>query len=120
MPGITNSEVDLGRINPVLSYIIENFRNEVSLDEAAHTANMSATAFCKYFKKMTNKTFIETVNEYRVSNAMMLLIQSDKPVNHICYDSGFTDVSHFYRTFKRKTGHSPLGYRMKFFRRASL
>lgn len=39
------------RINPVFAYLVDNFRGQVSLDEAASIANMTPNAFCKYFKK---------------------------------------------------------------------
>lgn len=112
--------VDIERINAVKAYIIENFRTSVSLDDAAQIAMMSTTAFCKYFKKITKKTFIEAVNEYRINHAALLLIQSDKPIVHICFDSGFSDTSHFFKTFKKTTGYSPSNYRRKFIRDSSI
>jgi AraC-like DNA-binding protein len=108
--------VDIERISAVKAYIIENFQTNVSLDEAAQIAMMSTTAFCKYFKKITKKTFIETVNEYRINHAARLLIRSDKPIVHVCFDSGFADTSHFFKTFKKMRGYSPLKYRRKFIR----
>jgi AraC-like DNA-binding protein len=104
------------RINPVYAYLVENFRQQVSLDVAAGIANMTPNAFCKYFKKITRKTFMETIIEYRLNYATQQLVQTDKPISEISFDSGFGDVSHFYKTFKVKMHLSPLNYRKKFMR----
>jgi AraC-like DNA-binding protein len=102
------------RINPVFAYLVENFRQHVSLDAAAGIANMTTNAFCKYFKKITRKTFMETIIEYRLNYAIQQLVQTDKPISEISFDSGFGDVSHFYKMFKVKMHLSPLNYRKKF------
>ncbi|PPL00173.1 AraC family transcriptional regulator [Parapedobacter indicus] len=102
------------RISPVFAYLVENYRSKVSLEEAASLAHMTPQAFCKYFKKTTRKTFMETVMEYRINYAAQQLIQTEKPVSDISFQSGFSDVSFFYRTFKRKMKLSPLNYRRRF------
>ncbi|WP_428330642.1 AraC family transcriptional regulator [Mucilaginibacter sp.] len=102
------------RINPVFAYLVENFRQQVSLEAAAGIANMTTNAFCKYFKKITRKTFMETIIEYRLNYAIQQLVQTDKPISEISFESGFGDVSHFYKMFKTKMNLSPLNYRKKF------
>ena len=104
------------RINPVFAYLVDNFRHHVTLDEAAGIANMTTNAFCKYFKKITRKTFMETIIEYRLNYAIQQLVQTDKPISEIAFESGFGDVSHFYKMFKVKMQVSPLNYRKKFMR----
>lgn len=104
------------RINPVFAYLVDNFRNQVSLDKAASIANMTPNAFCKYFKKVTRKTFMEMVIDYRLNFATQQLVQTDKPISEISFESGFGDVSHFYKMFKAKMHLSPLNYRKKFMR----
>lgn len=108
------SPEERARINAVLAYIVDNFRKDVSLDKAADIAGLSLNAFCKYYKKITRKTFMETVIDYRLNFATQQLVQTDKPISEICFDSGFGDVSHFYRLFRRKMMLSPLKYRKKF------
>ena len=106
-------ELDEGqnRINPVLQYIVENFQESVSLENAADKVSLSVTAFCKYFKKATSKTFMEVVMEYRINYAIQLLINSNKKISEICYESGFKDVSQFHKVFKRNMKMSPFVYR---------
>lgn len=106
--------VDHQRMGPVLAYLVEHFRDKVSLSEAASLAHMTPQAFCKYFKKVTRKTFMDMVMDYRINYATQQLVQTDKPVSDIAFESGFTDVSFFHRTFKRRTTLSPLRYRRQF------
>lgn len=102
------------RINAALGYIVDNFRNEILLNKVAGIVNMSPNAFCKYFKKVTNKTFMDTVIDYRINFAIQQLLSTDKPVSEIAMESGFGDVSHFYKLFKRNMKMSPLNYRKNF------
>ncbi len=102
------------RMNAVTAYIVENFREKISLTNAAREANMTPQAFCKYFKKISRKTFIEAVTDYRIDFAMQELVNSDKAVNQIGFESGFNDISNFYKTFKDRLQLSPLAYRNKF------
>lgn len=108
------SSSDKMRVQQVLGYIVDNFKESISLNEAASIANMSPTAFCKYFKRVTRKTFIETVNDYRIDFAVLELVNTDKSMAQICYDSGFNDLSNFYKTFRSKMKISPLQYRVSF------
>jgi AraC-like DNA-binding protein len=105
---------DRERTYPIFAYLVEHFRDEISLDKAAAIAGMTPNAFCRYFKKITRKTFMETVIEYRLNHAKQQLIQTDKPISDICFDSGFGDVSHFYKMFRTRMHLSPLHYRRKF------
>lgn len=115
----SHSSSERERINAVLAYVVDNFRKEITLEEASAIAKMTATAFCRYFKKITRKTFIQTVTEYKVNYATQQLIQTDKAISDICYESGFGDVSHFYKTFKAKNRLSPLHYRKTFMKEIS-
>ncbi|WP_343703282.1 AraC family transcriptional regulator [Chitinophaga sp.] len=108
------SPANQARISPIFAYLVEHFRRAVSLNDAAAIAGMTPNAFCKYFKRITRKTFMETVIEYRINYATQQLIQSNKSITDICYDSGFGDVSHFYKMFRGKMGVSPLHYRQQF------
>lgn len=105
---------NLERLNAVFSYIIDNFKTGVTLNEAAKLAYMTPNAFCKYFKKNTHKTFIEVVLEYRLHYSTIQLIHTDKSVGQICFDCGFSDVAHFSRMFKKKMNISPLQFKKSF------
>ncbi|MCR5887489.1 AraC family transcriptional regulator [Hymenobacter sp. J193] len=99
------------RLSKVYQYLEENYRRPIGVDEVADVANLSVPAFCRYFKKMTRHTLTDFLQEYRVSQACRLLVNEDLTITQICYGSGFNNVSHFNKTFRRHTGQSPSEYR---------
>ncbi|WP_183561916.1 AraC family transcriptional regulator [Mucilaginibacter sp. SP1R1] len=103
--------VEHQRLKIVQSFIIDNFRNKITLDQVAGIAIMTRNAFCKFYKKMTGKTLTEAITYYRLQYAMQQLLSTDKNATQICFDAGFNDVASFHKTFKLHTGESPLGYR---------
>jgi AraC-like DNA-binding protein len=93
---------------------VENFRGPVTLEKAAAIAGMSPNAFCRYFKRITRSTFMDMVIQHRLDYATRQLIQTNHPISSICFDSGFGDISHFYKVFRSRMHVSPLSYRKKF------
>src|SRR5690606_34775031 len=110
----SDSNTDSNRINVIMAYIVENFKNDISLDDVANVANLTLNAFCKYFKKLTRKTFVEMLVQYRMNYAVQQLLHTDDPISAIALASGFNDMSYFYKTFRSKMGMSPLAYRKEF------
>ena len=115
-PNVRNkiNESDSERLNKVYKYVINNFQKRITLDEAASIASLSASSFCRYFKKRTNKTFIQLLNEIRISHACRLLAEEDFPVSRICFNCGYDNVSYFIRQFKEITGLTPLSFKKKY------
>lgn len=102
---------DNDRINEIYDFVHSNFTRAISLDEISAEVNMTVPAFCRYFKKQSGKTFTQFVNEFRVIHACKLLIEEQKSITEIAFESGFNNFSHFNKLFKEKTGNSPSAYR---------
>ncbi|NID12223.1 AraC family transcriptional regulator [Fibrivirga algicola] len=98
------------RINRIYTYVSGHYAEAIDLRTVADLANLTVPAFCRYFKRMTQLTFSDFVNEYRVSQARRLL-HTDKPIAAISTDVGYTNLSHFNKTFKAITGQTPTTYR---------
>ena len=64
------------RMGKVYDYAMEHYQESITLDEIAEKANMSKNAFCRYFKKRTNKTFFQFLIEIRIENACKLLLKN--------------------------------------------
>lgn len=99
------------RINVVYDYVRDHFRERITLEEVADLASMTVPAFCRYFKKISGKTFTRFVNEYRLVHVTKLLSEQSQNITDICYESGFNNFSHFTKLFKEFTGKSPSIYR---------
>lgn len=116
-PQAHRTPADANRIHTVMAFLVDRFQEPVSLAEAAAVAHFTPQAFCKWFKRLTRKTFGEAVTDYRVAYAARQLVQTDAPVSAIGLHSGFDDLSNFYRTFKRRHGRTPLQYRNLFLKK---
>jgi AraC-like DNA-binding protein len=108
------NETDSNRLNNVFKYVNNNYHNEITVENVARIANLSTPAFCRYFKKRANKTFIKFLNEIRISHACRLLVEEELPVANICYTCGYSNVSYFIKQFKKITGLTPLSYRKEY------
>ena len=115
-PGYANSVnlVDTERINVVMNYIMQNYSQEIKIEEIAGLANLTLSSFCRYFKSRTHKTFSEFLNEVRILNACKLLVYSKKTITEICYETGYNNISHFNRQFKLITGLTAKEYAKKY------
>ena len=102
------------RIDRVCIYLNENYQRKLRLEDVANIANMSVTAFSRFFKKSTGKTFIKYVNELRIGKACRLLIESEMTIAEICYEVGFNNISNFNRRFCERHQISPKKYRQEF------
>ena len=102
---------DNDRLNVVFNYVKTHFKEEITLQEISDLVSMTIPSFCRYFKKMTSKTFTQFVNEYRLVHASKLLAEQPMTITDVCYECGFNNFSHFSKSFKAFTGHSPSDYR---------
>ena len=101
----------LPRVTPAFSFIAEHFSEHITLNMIASQCGISEKYFCKIFKAATGKTVITYINEYRVSRAEMLLLNTTYEISKIAELVGFYDPLYFSRVFKRIKGISPSFYR---------
>ena len=111
---IKPDEIENERMRKILEYTLENFSNDISLENIAEIANLTVPSFCRYFKARTRKTYVYFLNEIRISNARKLLIGNQLDISQIGLECGFQNLSHFHRIFKNQTGVTPLVYRRRF------
>ncbi|MDT0606493.1 helix-turn-helix domain-containing protein [Croceitalea rosinachiae] len=107
------SKKEQERIRKVYALIDERYQTKIKLDEVATLCNLTKPAFCRYFKKATGSTFIEFLNQYRISQAKRLLLKG-KNVSEACYECGFESLSYFNRSFKKVTGENPSEFKTTF------
>lgn len=103
------------RIISLCTYIKNNFRKALNLNDIAEKASLTPQAFCRYFKKCTGKTFVCYLNELRVSEACRLLVNERYDcISMIAYNSGFNSITNFNRVFRSITGLSPKEYVIRY------
>lgn len=109
------TDVEGKRMNDVFQYAMDHFNEAISLEEISDKANMSKNAFCRYFKKRTNKTFFQFLIEIRIENACKLLYKEKELsvalISELC---GFQNIANFNRKFKELKNMTPSQYKSQF------
>ena len=100
------------RMGTIYDYIHENYDKNPNVNIIAENVNLSTPAFCRYFKKQTNMTFTDFVNNYRINQAKLLLLQNEC-ITEICFQVGFESLSYFNKLFKKYIGETPSAFKKK-------
>jgi AraC-like DNA-binding protein len=99
------------KMHKVLEYALQKYKEDITIHEVAKLINLSDSAFCRYFKSRTQKSFLNFVIEMRLNEACKLLKETEKSIIDICYESGFKNLSNFNRLFRNKFKENPNTYR---------
>ena len=100
------------RMGSIYKYIHANYDSNPDVNIVAANVHLSTAAFCRYFKKQTNMTFTDFVNQYRIMQAKTLLLKGLN-VSEVCYEVGFESLSYFNRLFKTSTGENPSAFKKR-------
>ena len=101
------------RMGSIYKYIHANYNEAPDVNEVAASVHLSTPAFCRYFKKQTNMTFTDFLNQYRITQAKTLLLQNIS-VSEACYETGFESLSYFNKLFKRITRENPSAFKKRY------
>lgn len=104
-------EKDTLRINKVYQFLMQNFHRDIELKEVADLCNITPTAFCRFFKSRTHKSFTQFLNELRIGHASTLLQNDDYSISDVCYECGFNNLTNFNKFFKTLRHMTPSEYR---------
>lgn len=104
---LTHKAKDLNRLNLVLDYISHNYNHPISIDEIAQIAYLDSKYFCRFFKKHMGLTFLEYLNEVRLSHIYQDLISTQYTLQRILERHGFTNYKLFRRVFSEHFHTTP-------------
>lgn len=99
------------RISNILKYIKQNYNQQISLYDVAKSQYLTPEYLSKFFKTQMNITFTKYLNEFRLSQAVKELIQTDNSVTKIAMQHGFPNLAAFNKIFKEKYNVTPAEYR---------
>ncbi len=101
------------RMEKFLYYIAQHYREEVSLEELAASADVSKSECLRCFRQSLNITPYKYLMDYRLSKAVDLLLHTDRQVGEIAVLTGFDQPSYFGKCFRDRLGCTPKEYRRK-------
>ena len=104
-------ETSNSRVNTIHEFLMNNYREEVNLDEIADLVHLAPASACRFFKSATGQTIFNYLNKIKVDYACNLLMNTEMNIVDISYDCGFNNLSHFNKQFRQITGKTPSQYR---------
>ncbi|NME82156.1 AraC family transcriptional regulator [Clostridium sp. SM-530-WT-3G] len=98
-------------IHKVLKYIQDNFTNNISLKDIASNLGYSYNYLSKYLNETLGLSYVDFINENRISHALYLLKNTDSSITDIAYICGYSNVRSFNRNFIKIVKITPTEYR---------
>ncbi len=99
-----------GAIEAALDFIHHNYSRQISLEALASEIGISRFYLSRLFKVHTGLSFKQHLNKRRISVAKQMILNRGMNVSQSCYASGFNNLSHFIRVFKRHEHVLPSDY----------
>lgn len=92
-------------------FLHDRHRGEASVADLARELGLGESRAMHLTKEIFGCSFVQLLQDMRLRTAASLLRDTSVPILEVCADSGFRDVSHFHRLFRRRFGMTPLHYR---------
>jgi len=108
------------RIQKVKDFVDNHFHEEIRMETLSDLVNMTPNALSRFFKQKTNRSISNYINEVRIGQATILLVDSAMSIVEISYKCGFNTISNFNRTFKTLKGVTPTEFRENYRKNAYL
>ncbi len=99
------------KIIPAISYINENYADDISLTHISQLLNFDKSHFCRIFKKALNLSFVQYLNLVRINKAAKLILTTNKTITEISSETGFSSPAYFIKNFKTYFGCTPNFYK---------
>ncbi|MEK3794431.1 AraC family transcriptional regulator [Paenibacillus sp. FSL R7-0204] len=103
------SNIEL-HFNEIMNYIRKDFRS-ATLSSVAEYMHLSKQYICRIIQQVSGTSFSKLLMDVKLRKAVQYLMESNLKLEDIADYTGFSDVSHFSRTFKTHYGLSPSKYR---------
>lgn len=102
------------RIALLHDYLMHHYREDIDLENLAQLVHMAEGSLCRFFKMQVGTSIFEYLNKIKVEFACKLLMDPDMSIFDVCIDSGFNNLSHFNKQFRKNMGVTPSEYRKRF------
>ena len=94
-----------------INYIQLNLSNPITIEDLAKNANQNRDYFSRQFLKHTGQRPLSFIHEKRIERAQYLIVTTNKTLLDIAIETGFNNLPHFTKIFKKKVNNTPGAYR---------
>lgn len=107
-PVLSSSDIQARqKLRDIITYVGEHFKEPITLSEASALLGFNKEYFCRFFKKHMGISFLQYVNEVRITHIYQELQNTDAPITEVMEANGFTNQKLFHKTFKQIYGCTP-------------
>lgn len=112
-PVVPGRENSMDRVRAHTREMEQDFYREQTLMEAAQQTGLGGRRFSQLFRELNGCSWLSRLRNLRIEHACRLLKETDHSSTAVAYECGFSDLSNFYRAFKKNTGIAPQDYRRR-------
>ncbi len=109
---LANENTERFSVGEIVSYISDNYKEKITLDELAFIFRTNRSTLCKEFKSATGKTVIKFMNDKKIDKAKHLIVSTDLTFTEIAERLNFESIHYFTRLFKNVTSLTPKEFRI--------
>ena len=107
---------ELVRIKQILSYLDQNYMNQITLEDISKVINLCPGECSRFFRRATGMTLFSYLLQHRIRQSRRLLSETGLGIAQIALECGFSSQSYFTACFRRQEGCTPQQYRQRVFR----
>jgi AraC-like DNA-binding protein len=99
-------------IDAARSYILNRYREQLSLSEIAAACSMAPSTLCESFLRVVGVPVWRYVQRLRLQDAALALAEGVEDLSALALDLGFSSHSHFAQAFRAQFGQTPSQFRV--------
>ncbi len=107
-----NSEIQLERYKKLLTFIDENFKDDINIEKVEAICHYSYRNINRIFEALHHETIGKYIKRLRLEKAAQYLKYSEMGISDISYEVGFEERAAFSKAFKKRYGCSPSAFRI--------
>ena len=97
----------LNQITQAISYLKQNYRKKLNIDDIAGHISMAPSSFYRVFKQVTKISPLQYQKHLKLHEAQRLMLSGQCDVSQACYEVGYESITQFNREYKKMFGLPP-------------